>query len=127
MAKRIGRDKEREIYWRRVVRGYRGSGLSIRDYCRKSKVVESAFYFWRRELQRRKAEQEQRGRTHRPARGEAKVAFLPVHVTEEVLLPPQAGGRIEIELAGGRRVHVAAPVDRQALADVLAVLEGHPC
>jgi hypothetical protein len=33
---------------------------------------------------------------------------------------------IEIELPGGRRIHVTPPVDRQALADVLAVLEGRP-
>jgi len=32
----------------------------------------------------------------------------------------------EIELSGVRRVHVAPPVDRQALTDVLAVLEGLP-
>jgi transposase-like protein len=80
-----------------------GSGLSVRGFCRKNKLPESAFYFWRRELQRRKAEQEQGGCADRPAGGAAKVVFLPVHVTEEVS-PPQAGGRIEIELAGGWRV-----------------------
>jgi hypothetical protein len=37
---------------------------------------------------------------------------------------PEAGGLIEIVLASGQRVHVMAPVDREALADVLAVLEG---
>jgi hypothetical protein len=80
-------------------------------------LAESAFYFWRRELQRRQTEQEQRReRAH---------AFLPVRVAEE--LPPPVAGRIEIVLANGRRVHVAAPVDRQALAEVLAVLEGLPC
>ena len=41
--------------------------------------------------------------------------------------PPQAPGRIEIALSGGRRVCVTAPVDGQALADVLAALEGRPC
>jgi hypothetical protein len=43
---------------------------------------------------------------------------VPVRVAEDA----PAGGRIEIVLSGGRRVHVAAPVDRRALADVLAVL-----
>jgi hypothetical protein len=32
------------------------------------------------------------------------------------------GGQIEIELPGDRRVRVHGPVDRQTLADVLAVL-----
>ena len=35
-------------------------------------------------------------------------------------------GRIEIVLAGDRRVQVVGPVDRQALADVLAVPAGEP-
>ena len=57
-------------------------------------------------------------------------AFVPVRLAashaERIGEPAgrSAGGRIEIELADGRRVHVAGPVDRQALADVLAVLEG---
>ena len=111
MAKRIGRDRQREAYWRPVVRGQRGSGLSVGDFCRKSKLPESAFYFWRREPQRRQAEhlsgaasakpEEQGGCAGRPAGGAAKVVFLPVNVTEEA---PSPGGRIEIELAGGRRV-----------------------
>ena len=127
MANGIERDKERETYWRRMVKGQRGSGLTVRAFCRKSKLAESAFYFWRRELQRRKTEQEQGGSRQRRTGGKAKVAFLPVHVTDELPMSPQAGGGIEIELSGGRRVHVAAPVDRQALADVVAVLEGRPC
>ena len=49
-------------------------------------------------------------------------AFVTVRVEEQSSTP--GGGRIEIMLSGGRRVHVTAPVDRGALADVLAVLEG---
>ena len=51
---------------------------------------------------------------------------MAVHV-EEPGRAPTVGGSIEIELLGGRRLHVTAPVDRQALADVLSVLEGRPC
>jgi hypothetical protein len=59
-------------------------------------------------------------------------AFVPVTLAQE--MRPSAG-RIEIELSDGRRVHVTAPVDRHALADVLlavsdaerAVLEARPC
>ena len=78
------------------------------------------------DLERREADHEQR---KRPS---ARAAFVPVRlavsnaerVAEETRPDPT---RIEIELPGGRRVHVTAPVDRQALADVLAVLEGEPC
>lgn len=88
---------------------------------RKGQLRETAFYFWRRELERRQAEQEQRQSTDSPV----APAFVAVRIEEQDGTP--AGGRIEIELSGGRRVHVTAPVDRQALADVLAVLEGQPC
>jgi transposase-like protein len=124
MAKGKYRDKRLEVYWRRIIRERTRSGLTIRGFCGKSKVPESAFYFWRRELerrqgQRRECQQEQRDQTPAPA------AFVPVRVTDEVRL--EVGGRIEIVLANGQRVHVVAPVDRRALGDVLAVLEGRPC
>ena len=68
MAKGIGRDKRREAYWRRTVREQRGSGLTVREFCRRSKLRETAFYFWRGELQRRQGEQEQSQRQPRRPR-----------------------------------------------------------
>ena len=141
MAKGRNRDRRREAQWRRIIREHQRSGLSIRAFCRKARLRETAFYFWRRELQRRqvedstrRAEPKQRRKTEPPL----VPAFVPVRVDQQSAAP--AGGRIEIELSGGRRVQVTAPVDRQALADVLAVLrldeltapslvegEGHPC
>ena len=101
------RDKSKEAFWRRTVRRQGQSGLTVRAFCREHELRETAFYFWRCELARRQAA--------RPA----SAAFVPVQVVET---PAPAGGRIEIVLSGDRRVHVAAPVDRRALADVLAVL-----
>jgi hypothetical protein len=126
MAKGVSRDRRREAEWRRAVREQKRSGLTIRDFCRRGKLRETAFYFWRGELQRRQAEQEQ----HRPARSPAAPAFVAVRLEEHDAGADggsPAGGHIEILLSGGRRVHVMAPVDRQVLADVLAVLEGRPC
>lgn len=108
------RDKSKEAFWRRTIRRQGQSGLTVRAFCRKHAVRETAFHFWRRELQRREAAQP------------ASAVFLPVRVTEGTATP--VSGHIEIVLSGGRRVHVAPPVDRQALADVLAVLsEVGPC
>ena len=134
MANGKERDGRREARWRRIVREHERSGLGIREFCRRGKLTETAFYFWRHELQRRQAEQEQ----HRDADPPAPPAFVPVQVEEHSAAATV--GRIEIELSDGRRIHVTAPVDRQALADVLAVLrfddltapsraegEGHPC
>jgi hypothetical protein len=102
--------------------------VGVREFCRRGKLTETAFYFWRRELERRqvedsrrRADQEQRC----PADPPAPPAFMPVRVEGHVD-GPAGGGRIEIELPGGRRVHVTAPLDRQVLADVLTLLEGLP-
>jgi hypothetical protein len=110
MARGAGRDLKKEEFWRQRLGAQGGSGLSIRGWCRRHGVRESAFYWWRRELGRRDAEAS---------------AFAPVRV---VLDAPSAGaesgapGRIEIVLPGERRVHVIGHVERAMLADVLAVL-----
>jgi len=84
-------------------------GLTVRKWCRRHRLREPAFYWWRRQLARRDAE----------------TTFVPVRVTED--RSADGGGRIEIVLGGGRRIGVCGPVDRQTLADVLAVLEASPC
>ena len=137
MAKSVERDKRREARWRRIISKHFSSGLNIRDFCRRSKLPESAFYFWRRELERRdmdwrEAEHSSGVAVAKPEeqrkRPSAQAAFVPVRLAvsnaERVAQDTsiQAHGRIVIELSGGRRVHVTAPVDRQALADVMAVL-----
>jgi hypothetical protein len=91
------------------------SGTSVRAWCRRHALRESSFYWWRTQLARRDAK---------------APAFVPVRVTADRSatdafdLPAGIGpaSRIEIVLPRGRRVHVIGPVDRQALADVLAVL-----
>ena len=109
MARGTRRDLKKEAFWRRMLRGQADSGLSVRAWCRKHVTRESAFYWWRTQLAQRDA---------------AAPPFVPVHVTAESSTGVSPG-RIEIVLAGDRRVHVVGPVDRQALADVLAVLGDH--
>ena len=114
MAKGKQRDKRVEARWRRIIRDQAHSGLSIREFCRRSEAPESAFYFWRRELQRRGTAPEQ------PQRPSSRPAFVPVRVTAPD--PPIAAGVITIHLSDACRIHVAPTVDRAALTDVLAVL-----
>jgi transposase-like protein len=123
MAKGKSRDKSKEALWRRTVRLQRQSGLTIREFCHKHQVRETAFYFWRRELDRR-------GKTFLPVRVAPEPARQVTAEPRPALPQPASrpsAGKIVIMLAGGRRVHVAPPVDRQALADVLAVLEAAAC
>ena len=88
MAKGKQRDRQLERRWRRIVREHQHSGLSVRQFCRRSKLTETAFYFWRGELQRRQGEQEQRRRSDAPA----QAAFIPVHIAERA---PAGGGPSE--------------------------------
>lgn len=99
------RDPKKETFWRRMVRTQASSVLSVRAWCRRRGLREATFYWWRAELARRDVE--------RPT-------FVPVRVTDDV----SGGGeaRIEIVLSGGQRVLVHGQVDRQMLAEVLAMV-----
>ena len=140
MAKVKEREGRGEVYWRGVVRQQVASGLTVREFCRRGGLRESTFYFWRRELPRREAVHLSGVALAKPEvqRGDAAgrlatAAFVPVSVTggdghaEARQDTVEVPGRIEIALSGGQLIRVTAPVDRQALADVVAVREGRPC
>ena len=84
MAKRRQAGKG-EAYWRRIVRQQAASGGAIRDFCRRNKLRESTFYFWRRELQHRdEAAQRRPG----DGRSPAPTTFVPASVAAGVAEPP---------------------------------------
>jgi len=118
MAKGKRRDKGKEAYWQQKLDQHSQSGLSIRAFCGQHGLTETAFYFWRRELVRRQGERRSKPRRRR-------ALFVPVRLATEAR--PTTSGEIAIALADGRRVHLTPPVDKQALADVLAVMEARPC
>jgi len=90
------------------------SGVSIRRYCLRHGLAESAFHFWRAELARR-------GREGWPA-------FVPVKIAAQETAPPSAAeGRLEIALVNGVRIRLAGKVDRGQLVEVLAAVEERPC
>lgn len=143
MAARRGRgwrDPAKERRWRGLIDQWRGSGLSVREFCDWQELSEPTFYFWRREVAQRDREaagalvvENRESRTSVPnglaAAGTA--VFLPVHVVPETPAvatanPPRTDG-IEVHLPSGVRLHVPARYDRQALVDVLAALEARPC
>jgi hypothetical protein len=156
MKERVrGVGSQRQRYWEEVVRRWKESDQSVREYCLAQGLRESAFYFWRRALARRSqsvsvdnqlrpktshvalaaSRQRRSTPTRRPATRRAPrsgrrdalgtASFLPVHVVEEGTA--KAGRSVEIVLAHGRTVRVPAGFDRQTLLDVLAVLEVQPC
>lgn len=119
MANRI-RDPGREAFWRRTLAAFGTSGLSVREFCRREKLAETAFYFWRRTLHER-GPQPRSSRQRRRAR---PPAFVPLVLSN---VPAPAG--ITLDLRGGRtlRLSESFPVDRLAsLVLALEAAEGKP-
>lgn len=117
MAKSGARDLTKEAAWRRRLARHADSGQTVRAWCHRHRVKEAAFFWWRRELARRDAEQPSSARRDAKARDGS---LVPVQVIDN-----EAGdgdGRIEIELTDGRRVRVTGTVTREMLTQVFAVL-----
>ncbi len=119
-----GRNPAKERRWRRLLRGWRRSGLSVREFCEWHALSEPSFYSWRRELGKRDREAASRRATRRNGLATDTAQFLPVHVIEEAVQDPPASRWVEVQLPSGVRLRVPAGFDRQTLADVLAALEG---
>jgi transposase-like protein len=94
------RDPQRERSWRRVLADFRASGLGVREYCRRHGLVESAFHYWRRELERRTA-------------AVAASAFVPVTVVP--------GMTIEVRCPSGHVVALPS-ADRDTLRHLFSAL-----
>ena len=103
------RDLSKEKFWRRTLTAFAASGQSVRAFCAARQVTESSFYAWRRALAQREAARS------KPA--SLAPAFVPVRLSEAM------AGSIEIVLTGGRCLRLHGPVDRAALAEVVAVLD----
>jgi len=111
MAQGRRRDERKEQQWRRWFGEWRASGLSVRAFCARHGLAESLFHAWRRRLEQRAAQQP---------------AFLPVHIVADQA--PAPGSALEVVLADGRSVRVAAGFDPATLRALLTVLEeGRPC
>jgi len=50
------RDPDKEAFWRLVHEEFEGSGLTVREFCRKEGLTESSFYAWKRLLKERDSE-----------------------------------------------------------------------
>ena len=129
-----GGDPQLQRQWEGIVRQWQKSGQAVRAFCRAEGLRESAFYFWRREMARRKGQRKEQckeqkkqlAKKGKPVSVE-KPSFLPVHVVASSVGSEAARGGVEIVLAQGRVVRVAPGFDRQTLADVLSILEPRPC
>jgi len=136
MARKGERDPKRERFWRALLSRRQRSGLSARGFCRRERLSEASYYYWRREVARRDREQCPPPRRKRAFRSalhattrNPRAASQPLF--RELTIPggpsPSVDTGLEIVLPDGCRVRVTSQVDRHLLADVLAALEARRC
>lgn len=117
------RDPKRERFWRDTLRRHKGSGLTVRAFCAKEQLAETAFHAWRRILRERDAERRQ-DRPVAPATVAPAPAFVPVVVRETERPEPAAAADIVIELRGGRAMRLPASMPAEQLARMVHAIEG---
>ena len=124
MSRRGEHNRAKERFWRRVVRQWRQSGLTVRDFCDEQRLAEPSFYSWRRTI----AERDQHAaRTRRRAgngRADSRPTFVPVRV---VPATSASSAPLEIVLNQVRVVRVPPGFDAATLRQLLAVLEEPSC
>jgi len=105
----------RESYWRGIISGHPGSGLSIVAYCRREGVSEACFYQWRNRL----------GLPRSSHGRHPRVPPRPVNLVPVRVLPPAgfSDHPISVELPNGIRLRVP---DLSTAVDAVRLLAGEP-
>jgi transposase len=132
MPRPKGRDLAKERYWRRMLRQWRGSGLTGRDFCGEHGLSEPSFYAWRRQIgrrdQERAAARARQPQTERTAEGAAEPAFLKVKIGAGAsALSAIEAPAIEVLVAPGRVLRVRSGFDAELLRQLVRLLEEPLC
>jgi transposase-like protein len=121
---RVNDPGPRELEWRDALRRYVESGLTVRDFCRRERLAESLFYYWKREIARRdlglKAPTRNgRAKPRRPRHAATKHGFVPLNVCRVEL----THAPLELVLTDGRCVRIGGDFDESVLKKLLGTLE----
>lgn len=111
---RISDGENRERIWREKVERQKGSGLSVAAYCRRERISEASYYYWKRRL----AESKDKPKTESH---EGNGRFVAID------LPQSARDQLEVVLRNGRRVVVPDRFSENTLRALLAILEDSAC
>lgn len=101
------RDVAKESHWRKVLKQFSASDLSVREFCKREQLIESAFYAWRRTI------------GERDNADLSGPAFVPAVVTEAAPQDPS----IAVELANGCVLRFSGPLATAQLADLVVALQ----
>ena len=130
MARRgARRDRSKERFWRGLLRLWRRSSQTIRDFCAEHEVSEPSFFAWRRMI----AERDQQRLRHDNPNSRAGANPLPKANEQPAFVPLRvvstaADMAFDVVLKGGRVVRVPVGFEAASLRRLLAVLEEErPC
>ena len=110
-----------ERQWRERVASWRSSGLTVRAFCLRHGVRETAFHFWKRELRARDG----------ASATSPKPTFVPVTILPNAGPQTPSVGPVEVRCPSGHVV-ILPSCDGSSLANLFAALtapvsEGRPC
>lgn len=126
----MARDLGLERAWRKRMRQYERSGMTIPEFCEQEGLVAHQFSWWRSELKRRAAAADaathKKTQSTKPLKKDSKGAkptavrsFVPVEIEPS----PQVPAAVEIVLDQPLRIKVTSGFDANLLREVVRVLE----
>jgi transposase-like protein len=113
MTKRKGK---KEQQWKNTIREAARSGMSISEFCRRHRLREKQFYWWRHRLA---GSLQSKGRI-KPTGKQASFAL----VSDE---HGSLDAGIELVLGDGRRLRISKGVDEETLRAVLSAVGSEGC
>ena len=109
--------QQRREHWREIMRRWGESGLSQAAFCRRHKLRDGQFSWWKQWL----AGMTARGEGQSDA---AAPAFVPVKIVQTNLADEN---RLELLLKGDRSLRFCAGIDPARLSAIVKALEALPC
>lgn len=107
------RDPVLERQWRERVVSWKSGGLTVREFCLRHGLRETAFHFWKRELQARD-EAWAKSRSLKPT-------FVPVTILPSAEPERPSFGPVEVRCPSGHVV-ILSSCDGSSLANLFAAL-----
>lgn len=117
------RDPKKEATWRKHLRLWKRSKLSVREFCQLHQIPEPSFYYWRKRLEAQgslPASPDSDDTTSPTGPEPTQALFVPVRLST-------SSEPVLVVLADGTQLHVPADFDAHALRRLLDVLRGEPC
>ena len=125
------------LAWSRLIEEWRGSGLSLPEFCRRRGIKKTTMSGWvykpdlKRAIETARLREDQADRgvpaaVVQPSVAKSTPAFVPVRL-RQLVTPPEIAAAprsaIEIIVGSGRRVLVQEGFDAETLRQVVAALE----